>query len=259
MVISTCLLCKKKGGERYMLTNGKGYHTSCYSNLLNKINLLKQELVDIDERIKGLKERERKNSIKIISLILRVSGSYKPDQGLIEGISNNNEKLVSLKKLLAEKERILEGIYDYWPDYPPDWDKRKQGVRNGIFGNSCVECGSTRRLHVHHEIPLSKGGSNKINNLSILCEKCHLREHRVKSFPYKDKQVPSILTKKIQLIESAIHDDNTIDFEYKKYEGERSRRKIKPEGFKQVGASLCVFGYCYLRKSDRIFAVKRMT
>jgi 5-methylcytosine-specific restriction endonuclease McrA len=46
------------------------------------------------------------------------------------------------------------------------WGKIRARVhaRDGV----CVRCGSTRRLHVHHRIPLRYSGSNDIGN-SLLC------------------------------------------------------------------------------------------
>jgi hypothetical protein len=40
-------------------------------------------------------------------------------------------------------------------------------ARDGV----CVRCGSTRRLHVHHRIPLRYSGSDDIGNLAAL--RCH--------------------------------------------------------------------------------------
>jgi 5-methylcytosine-specific restriction endonuclease McrA len=37
----------------------------------------------------------------------------------------------------------------------------------------CVRCGSTHDLQVHHRIPLVDGGSNELDNLELLCARCH--------------------------------------------------------------------------------------
>jgi hypothetical protein len=40
-------------------------------------------------------------------------------------------------------------------------------------GGKCVVCGSTVELEYDHNIPISKGGSNTVNNIRLLCRKCN--------------------------------------------------------------------------------------
>ncbi len=45
------------------------------------------------------------------------------------------------------------------------------------YGNVCLRCGASKRLHVDHIVPLVKGGRNDITNLQPLCHSCNSRKH----------------------------------------------------------------------------------
>lgn len=48
-------------------------------------------------------------------------------------------------------------------------------------GYTCQMCGATIddgvKLHIDHIIPVSKGGTNDMDNLQVLCHKCNLAKH----------------------------------------------------------------------------------
>lgn len=67
------------------------------------------------------------------------------------------------------------------------------GKRNKLFrdrGVQCELCGYTPThsgvLYVHHIKPIQYGGTNDINNLSIVCEKCHADCHGYTKKNYMD-------------------------------------------------------------------------
>lgn len=63
------------------------------------------------------------------------------------------------------------------PEYPDDWNVRRQRVLNRD-GRTCQQCGDTGSpLHVHHVVPIGKGGGNDLENLITVCESCHENIH----------------------------------------------------------------------------------
>ena len=54
------------------------------------------------------------------------------------------------------------------------FDEKSEAMRRA--GNCCEECGIKENLSVHHIIPLSKGGTNDMKNLTILCRSCNSRK-----------------------------------------------------------------------------------
>ena len=60
--------------------------------------------------------------------------------------------------------------------YPADWDSiRKQVLKRD--NHACGNCGDRENLHVHHIVPLSRDGTNRMSNLRTLCSNCHRSLH----------------------------------------------------------------------------------
>ena len=59
-------------------------------------------------------------------------------------------------------------------------ESRTTTFKNYVYatlGTRCTICGSEENIVIHHKIPISKGGSNYIGNIDVLCRDCHLRVH----------------------------------------------------------------------------------
>jgi 5-methylcytosine-specific restriction endonuclease McrA len=61
--------------------------------------------------------------------------------------------------------------------YPNNWNQLSEAVKHRD-GHKCTDCGASGvELHVHHVVPLSKGGTNDLDNLATLCSMCHSMIH----------------------------------------------------------------------------------
>ena len=84
-------------------------------------------------------------------------------------------------------------MYVFDEDYQKYWFGKKKkprqrthiprGLRHEVFKRdnyTCQECGATKedgaKLHIDHIIPVSKGGTDELDNLQTLCDKCNLNK-----------------------------------------------------------------------------------
>ena len=179
-------------------------------------------------------------------------------------ISTIKENIVQLSSSIFLYKKRSALIYDYFLTYPPDWEERRIQVAERD-GDNCNNCGKSWRLHLHHSKPLSKGGTNKISNLKLLCATCHSKKHGKRKFSDEFRNSETAFSKRVANIRYAIENDKRIKFGYKKYtEKTHKQRTVKPAKLvsldhkRNSGSTLCVNGYCELRKAERTFALKRM-
>lgn len=71
--------------------------------------------------------------------------------------------------------------------------------RHAVFARDnyrCQICGATvddgAKLHIDHILPVSKGGTNDITNLQILCEKCNLGKHNRTDLPHDKRKLKEL-------------------------------------------------------------------
>lgn len=58
-----------------------------------------------------------------------------------------------------------------------------------IFNNTCIVCGYNKHIEIHHILPRSEGGENRLSNIVPLCPNCHTEVHYdlIKAEDYKKK------------------------------------------------------------------------
>ena len=91
-------------------------------------------------------------------------------QRIKENILKQRELRELRKK--AKEELIAEGLIENTKRREPI----PQHVQDTVWrrdGGKCVKCGSQENLEFDHIIPLSKGGSNTVRNIQLLCQKCN--------------------------------------------------------------------------------------
>ena len=253
-----CALCNKVCLDNDHLSNGKVYHNNCYEDLIKKNIEYNKQLLYYKNRIYSIEKEERKifSRIKVYFFGL----SYRSTQR-----QNERNKLLTLTENL-EKEFIiirnrLKSLYDYWLERPPDWEER----RKYYLGQKpfCEECFSDINdnviLQVHHIIPISQGGSHKSDNFKVLCRTCHQLRHVGNNFNSISHIASNPFKQKLQILNEAIKNGEKVSFNYRKREGEKSSRVVKPNGFELVGKTLCIYGFCFLRQDKRIFAIKHIS
>ena len=78
---------------------------------------------------------------------------------------------------LSLNDKLILKVFDYWPGYPPYWHYLREVVLDKD-GHSCQVsgCPSRLELHIHHIVPVSKGGAHRPENLVSLCQFHHALE-----------------------------------------------------------------------------------
>lgn len=210
--------------EVFILTNQRRLHEPCLAPLLRKFESKNKPVKDLRDEYKEISSQGDKLEIKKFDLEYRIEklqqelikatsvvhkitsfftgNEFRQEHAIKEELFrqtttyrdivneielNNNMEQETLKKLgdaISKRKpiyEILKPIFDYWPSYPPDWDERREQLSKKC---KVVGEGHHGALHVHHIKPLSLGGTNKISNLRVLCERHHLKEHKIPKFRF---------------------------------------------------------------------------
>jgi len=255
---SQCVICGQNATDGRALCDGRVYHDACYQTMLATSRQLRTTM----EQARARRAAHEQAIVRAGSLGYKIRALFRGDAIDVprhrQEISETDLEVQRLEHDVELNGCRLRELWDFWPEYPPDWDQRQQAARTAA--GSCERCLSNRHLHVHHRVRIGNGGNHRPENLEVLCEKCHGREHG-KDFSgreFKDEAHPSVFAQRIVILRSAIANQQAVHFSYRKYDGESSTRTISPKLIKQVGQSLCVEGWCHLRNDTRSFAIRRM-
>ena len=242
-----CTVCKIETDYEYdiALSNGEYLHYSC-------ILMLQMRKHEIETTLQRQKPQ----------LILSV---FLPTEGAQQDVAPETE-IEDLRAKLVKLESVLTGIYDHLPTWPPDWEERKQQlIRHN--GSVCSHCEEEQDVYLLHDIPVFEGGTNALDNLTLICAECYRGMYRdVDIFGTSTlKPSQSEFSEQFSEIQSAIANDQKIRFDYKKPSDKRwTTRVVIPERLfnipnsRESGETLCFEGFCELRKDTRVFALKRM-
>lgn len=69
---------------------------------------------------------------------------------------------------------------DKGPDVPLSRPPTPKRIRDAVFqrdGRVCAKCGRTESPTIDHIKPVSRGGSDDLSNLRVLCRSCNCRKH----------------------------------------------------------------------------------
>lgn len=258
-----CIICSTAATEGVALANGKILHSACFRQIVDEAANAEQKVLAAQSEIESLQSTLRSQE----GLVGTVASFF----GVGADPRSLRAKLIALEAALNERQRSnaqslfkVTPIFDLMLDYPPDWSVRRSAVL--ARDKACMACGSRSQLQVHHTTPLARGGTNRIENLKLLCEKCHQASHGGKTFSKFGFSEPLPFAQRVQVIEGAISEGSDIEFLYRKpTDSASSKRRVTPleivemEHERNEGRTLCLQGYCHKRKANRVFALKRMT
>ena len=242
-----CTVCKIETDYEYdiALSNGEYLHYSC-------IIMLQMRKHEIESVLRKQKPQF------MLSLFVPTEAA---EQDVIP-----EAEIEDLRAKLAKLESILVGVYDHLPSWPPDWEERRQ-ILIRENGSICSHCDEEADVYLVHDIPIFEGGTNELDNLTLMCAECYWGMYReVDIFGTSTlKSSQSEFSEPFAEIQSAIDNSQKIQFDYKKPSDRRwTTRVVIPERLfnipntRESGETLCVEGFCELRQDIRVFALERM-
>ena len=259
MACPVCFLPAYSGAS---LSNGEVVHVNCLQKLTEAIANTDRTLSSERTRLADLR-RQRAHQETYFGKVARFFGRGADPEDLNSRIASAEKSLRAAEIACDSMNANAAPVFDAMLAYPPDWSIRSAAVE--ARDRVCTNCGSSRTLQAHHVVPLSKGGTNKLTNLKLLCERCHRREHGGKEFMSGKSGEPLAIADRVQLLKNAIAAGEDVEFMYRKpTDGSHKKRRVTPRALVEIdhehdnARTLCLNAYCHLRRAERNFALKRM-
>lgn len=154
---ATCDYCKKVFNTRPSHFNKKNRHfcsTKCYS-------LFRKEKLSFSEQnnYKGVRKEGESKQV--------YHRNY---------CKKNKANIAHLKARRYAREKGAIGSHTL-----KEWESLKK-----LFDNKCAICNLYKKLSKDHIIPLSKGGSDYIENIQPLCKNCNSKKHNKINYIYEN-------------------------------------------------------------------------
>ena len=109
----------------------------------------------------------------------------------------------------------------------PIW-KKTQLLRNFLLKREFLlwSCGEKVELQVDHIVPISRGGTDDMGNLQLLCYECHQKKHNYEFDEMGTNNQKAI--GKYKKLRDAINQKQKLKIKYEAYNGEVTERVISP-------------------------------
>lgn len=219
----SCCICHNVHPCDGALLDGRTFHQSCYSRLREETETLaKTEKALLTELAKPSSLGERLGTF--------LFGS--PSEKTVRHKKHLADTLQITRNEIQANVAVLESVFDVWPDYPPDWDRRRELVQERD-DYCCSGCGVGNLLEVHHRRSIAEGGTHRLDNLVLLCKFCHSEAHGGRELRYKEPSGGSgkpitAISQKVAAINRALANGRDIRFRYKKPNGAVTQRTVTP-------------------------------
>ena len=141
---------------------------------------IKPEIIKIQEKIKNRELLRVESGDYGSSYYMYEDNLYKFDRGDY----TDEQRLLLILELEDKERQNFERLKRKFSlsqetEKTPRRDAIPESVRIAVWRRDegkCAKCGSRKNLEYDHIIPISKGGSNTVRNIELLCEECNRKK-----------------------------------------------------------------------------------